>query len=163
MRKRNKFCVISFQQKLRIKSFVETAKRQAFYVDVEGLNELIEVFSFISTSETSDYLTTGQQLSYMWKFVYDFYKMEIENVCITQLRMKKMYMRTKKHNSRLKLKYVNYRDPNGLKTCTKCNEDKLGSEFYWNKDRLQACCKKCMYKIYVIQKESSKKKKKQGS
>jgi hypothetical protein len=145
--KKNKNVTITFQQKLRIKSFCEIAERQAFFVDIEGLNELIEVFGFISTCETSDYLSTGQQLDHMWRFVYDFYRSEIKGVDLTQLRLRKLYMRSKKI-TRFRLKYVNYYDRDALKTCSKCNEHKLGSEFYWNKTRLQACCKKCSYIIY---------------
>ena len=158
MRKKTRFTPISFQEKLMIKSFCERAKRQAFFVDLIGLNELIELFGLISTSDTSDYQSPGQQLNYMWLFVYSFYKDNIEGVDLTQLRMRKLYMQTKKH-SRIKLKYINYRNLEELKTCTKCGEHKLGNEFYWNKDRLQACCKKCMYKIYASTYKPKKKSK----
>ncbi len=152
---------LTYEEKLEIKHFCEKAETEHFYVDISGINKVITLYNYVALSDTEDYLQPGEQLSYMWNFLYDYYKSYIRGVEDTQLRFKKLYKLTRK-SMKPPARYINYTDLNSLKTCTKCNEDKLGSEFYLSpsRDILTAHCKACSKKFYQKKRDVLKKRKK---
>jgi hypothetical protein len=153
---------LSYEEKIEIKEFCEEAERSGFIVDILGINRVITLYSYVSLSDTDDYLTGGEQLGFMWNFLYDYYKAYIKGSTILQLRFARLYRVTRK-SMKPALRYINFKDFDALKTCTKCGEDKLGSEFYWSptKNILTAHCKSCAKKFYQRKRTTTKKYKKQ--
>jgi len=156
----NKRSRLSYEEKVEIKDFCEYAEGSHFLVDITGINKIITLYNYVALSDADDYLTGGEQLSYMWNFLYDYYKAYIKGSTIVQLRFSRLY-RVSRKSMKPALNYVNFKDPDKLKTCTKCGEDKLGSEFYLSPSRniLTAHCKSCSKKFYQRKRNTKKNKK----
>ena len=162
--KKNSRARLTLDEKLEIKSFCEEAEKKNYWVDLLGINKLMTLYSYVAVSDADDYLSGGEQLDYMWNFLYDYYKAYIKGSTTLQLRFARLYKVTRK-SMKPPMNYINFNKVDELKTCTKCGEDKLGSEFYWSPSRniLTAHCKVCAKKFYQRKRKHQKNQEKQST
>ena len=148
LRKQENLGQVTFLHKTIIKKFCERMIEKSFLAEISDLSQLIDLYDYIYTTAVDDLLSSGQQLQIMWNSVWSFYLNHLKGLTTEEIYSKRVYKKSKFQRGGLIFRNDSY--VNLPKTCTKCFNNKMGSEFYWSKtkNRLVEVCKECSKKYY---------------